>query len=250
MATRQWRPLALVSVVTITLAGAVVLRAVFSGSGNETLAALPTDEPGLTPTTESTAPTQTPSTTAIAGTTAEPAFVGTLNGIAIDPDARGRSAIEVCPPSGMTSPDPGTFASVASAPGPLQIDPTRFPAGLAPQAIPEVFLCDGEPAQVLWIASIAAGTENVNPGGGSVAVYRITRIEPVRRTAPLANWQPVEIDGAPGVLLTFPGRVNPAFPGCELTFHQPDTGVTTSVHASTANPAFCPDVAKALFSPS
>jgi hypothetical protein len=194
--------------------------------------------------------TPTPRPSATPTPTPEPAFVGTLNGIPIDPDAPVRSALEVCPPNGLTLPEPGTFKEVARAPGPLQVDMDRLPAGVfvrPENSIPDVWLCKGKVWQVSWSFGVEAGTANVNPGGGSGVVSRTRGLEPVKQSAARSRWSEVTIAGSPGVILASPNPVDPATPGCSLTFYDAASDVTTEVAAFTGNNDFCMLVARALF---
>jgi hypothetical protein len=186
-------------------------------------------------------PTHTPTPTP------EPSFVGEINGISIDPGWPGRSALEACPPDGMTLPDAGTFEEVVTASGPLQVDPGRLPLGLATSIELNVFLCKGSPGQVAWLFSIPPNTRNVNPGGGSFFIHRFIGKEPVQQAGPRTRWSEVTIAGHPGVVLSLPNPVGRDTPGCHLTFYDAGTDAMSQVMATTANNDFCIEIARALF---
>jgi hypothetical protein len=129
----------------------------------------------------------------------KPIFEGSLNGYDIDPDWKGRSAIEVCPPDGLRSPAPGTELETVSAEGPLQILPTDF--GFTAEALepPYAFLCGEDLTVVYWAFRVPAGTPDVNPGGSDLLITRSRGIEPLNRAAPEDRWHIITIDGHPAV---------------------------------------------------
>ena len=203
-------------------------------------------EPTATP-TEALAPPVILTPTPLPSPTPEPIFVGEINGVRIDPNDPGLTAFDVCPGTGMSSPPPATFEQVATAPGPLQIDPNRLPPGITSLAPPDVFLCKGAPAQIAWIFTIAAGTPNVNPGGGSLTISRIAAKSRVASSGPASNWQPVSIGQAHGAVLRGSNPASPRFPSCVLALYNPQDNVTTEVFAPTGNSDFCTEIARKLF---
>ena len=188
-----------------------------------------------------------PTPTPIPAVTPQPVFVGEINGVRVDPNDPGLTAFDVCPGTGMSLPPPGTFEQFATAPGPLQVDPSRLPPGITSLEIPAVFLCQGAPAQIAWIFTIAAGTPNVDPGGGSLTISRLAAKSRVASSGPAANWQPISFGQVNGALLRGSNPASPQFPGCLLALYNAQTNVTTEVLAPTGNTDFCMETARSLF---
>ncbi|MGE3075195.1 MAG: hypothetical protein AB7N24_15680 [Dehalococcoidia bacterium] len=177
----------------------------------------------------------------------KPSFVGLLNGIRVDPSSPGRTALEVCPEEGMKPPPPRTELEVAMAPGPLRINVTSLPRGVAPTALPDVFLCKGTLGQIGWSFNVAAGTDDVNRGGSALYIHRIRGLGTVTYAAPEDRWSETAIHGVPGIIaspIVVAGEEQ--FGGCFLAVYDNDSQVLTTVSGLSANAEFCVRVAEAL----
>jgi hypothetical protein len=178
----------------------------------------------------------------------KPRFVGELNGLQIDPASKGRSALEICPPTGLDLPPPGTTVEVATQLGPLQLDPARMPAGVKPVGLPGVFVCGPDVAQVYWNFEYPAGTPGVNPGGGAINVSRMRGQEPVIHAAPQDRWLATRVAGMPAVASPPIITVNNKSVGtCFVAVYDPETDVLTTVLAGESL-EFCLAVAKEVVS--
>lgn len=175
-------------------------------------------------------------------------FVGTLNGTAIDPGWRGPPPFEVCPEVGLEPVSPvellqGTVAGQDR----LRVDPALMPEGVAQAEAPGGFACRGNLVEVAWAFSVAPGTADANPGGGTVFVRRVVGNEPLQHGAPAERWSAATIGRQPAVVLRAvveeEGR---QFGECLAAFYDAETDVLTTVVAVAANGAFCVRVAESV----
>ena len=209
-----------------------VLATACSGGGSNP-SATATEMPAATGTTTVALPTAT--------STSVPPFVGTLNGLAIDPSWRGRTPLELCPSGTIAPAPPGTAETVTRAVGPVRIDPSRLPAGTVSVVTPDAFLCDGALVQVSW--ALRVPTPQGTPGA-PVFISRIRGLEPIQQAAPIGAWQAITIKGHAGV--GFAGTDSPAG-HCWVGLYDDSSDVFTTVSAErggTLTP--CIDIASAL----
>lgn len=188
-----------------------------------------------------TAPASAPAVLTVAIPTSVPPFVGTLNGLSIDPSWRGRTPLELCP-SGTMAPAPlGTAETVTRAVGPLRIDPARLPAGTVSVVMPDAFLCDGALARVSWALRVPTPQ---GPPGAPVFISKIRGLEPIQQTAPTGAWQAIAIKGHAGV--GFAGMDSPAG-HCWVGLYDDSSDVFTTVSAERGGTlTTCIDIASAL----
>lgn len=174
-------------------------------------------------------------------------YAGQLAGLTIDPASPGRSAFEVCPPNGLTTPHPGENLLLATAPGPLGLDPKSLGSGVSTNVVPDVFLCKGEIATVAWTLSVAAGTPNVNPGGSSLYVYRAIGKVIVNHSAPRDRWVETTV-GSHEVALAGPIIVvgEKEFGDCFVGAYDQNTNVSTMITATAAMSEFCVGIAQEI----
>lgn len=173
-------------------------------------------------------------------------FSGRLNGLTVDPTWTGRSAFDVCPGVGLTSPKAAELLKTVTSPGPLQIDPQALPEGITPTSSPDAFLCRGLLAQVAWRFLVAPGGPSVNPGGSDLSITRTRGLEPVVHSAPAERWKSITIAGSQAILAS-PIVVadDKQYGSCFLAVYQTGTDVLTTFLADAANDAFCVAVAEA-----
>lgn len=216
----------------------VVLVALLAACGDD---ASPSGSQDVTPTAPASAPAVLTVPPPTATSTSVPPFVGTLNGLAIDPSWRGRTPLELCPSGTMAQVPPGRAETVTRAVGPLRIDPSRLPAGTVSVVTPDAFLCDGALAQVSW--ALRVPTPQATPSA-PVFISRIRGLEPIQQAAPKSAWQAIAIKGHAGV--GFAGTDSPAG-HCWVGLYDDSSDVFTTVSAErggTLTP--CIDIASAL----
>lgn len=174
-------------------------------------------------------------------------FTGELNGYDIDPLRKThaeRTAFDLCPGTGLTTPGPTDLRSLVTSAGPLQVNPDVLPTTATSTHL-EGWVCGEKLAQVVWLFSLAAGTPNVNPGGGSLFVHRIRGREAVIHAAPRERWSAATIGGLE-VVLAAPASEELPTDGCYGAAYDPRTDVSTTVVGVAANSAFCREVLNAL----
>lgn len=180
---------------------------------------------------------------------AKPPFVGTLNGIPIDPDHQGRTPYEVCGGSGMDLVDPDVLMETVTRAGPLAVNPARFPASVRSLDGPWAWTCPDGLAQVSWIFHVAAGTAHVNPGGSDLTVDRIRGLDPVMHSAPADRWFAAEVAGRPAVAqrpVVVAG--DKQFGSCFVAVWDVRSNILTTVSAGAANAEFCLLIAEEVVS--
>ena len=181
-----------------------------------------------------------------------PPFRGVLNGFEIVPGGEGqaeRTALEVCPETGLASPDPRELVPIVAAPGPLQVDPEAIGLDISAEELPTAFLCKGELAIVIWPLFAAPGTADVNPGGSPVIVKRIHGRDTVIHSAPKHRWLETTVNGLPALVsgpIVSTGETQ--FGSCFATVYSDETGTMTSVSAPAADSDFCLAVIERLVS--
>ncbi len=229
MDPRTLRAAAAVAIVT----AAIVVGCVFGGEDQEAQAPTPTATPSALP--GGTPELVTP-------------FRGTVNGYEIVPGGQGvveRSPYDLCPGVGLSG-APGEEVATITAPGPLRIDPSVLPAGVEPLGLPDVFLCRGELAIVMWIFQIEAGTPDVNPGGGALSVHRVRGRDPIIHSAPRDRWAEVTIGGLDALVARPPVSGDRPVGDCFAALYDPATDVYTTVSGHGANAEFCIAVMEAV----
>jgi hypothetical protein len=227
-----------VVVAALAVAAAVVWALAWVGGSDSTPAdGGETPGPGASATVAGS-PTVTPSAT----------FVGTLNGIAIDPGWRGRTPFEVCPEVGIEPVSPvellqGTVAGQDR----LRVDPALMPGGVAQAEAPEAFACRSHLVDLTLKFTVEPGTADANPGGGTVFVRRALGKEPLQHGAPAERWSATTIGRHPAVVLrAVVEQEGRQFGECLAAFYDAETDVLTTVVAVAANGAFCVRVAESV----
>lgn len=225
----------------IALALAATLLAAACGGGGAKSTPAPVSPTSATAATSPVLPTVAPIPTPAAP---PPPFIGTLNGIAIDPTKDTGNGFDACPGTGLTTPSSvPEIESLVFGTGPLRIDPARLPAGATRINAPDVFLCKGEVFSAAAYFILAPGTANVNPGGGGLDITRLSRFDYVRFSAPASSWSATTIGGQPAVtaLVTLPtGAIS-----CFTAVVDHSTGHATFVFAhAAANKSVCESVAE------
>lgn len=177
-----------------------------------------------------------------------PSFTGILNGLAVDPDWPGRSALEFCPgDGGLRRAEPDVYLSIAVESPDTGVNPTDLPDGVMPLSSPDVFLCGDNIAQLSWVFSVAEGTPHVNEGGSNLYIGRTKGKDPIIHAAPSSRWQPVNIEGLAAVLA---GPIVKSgikqYGSCFVAMYDPTTDIMTSVLATAANEEFCVAVAESV----
>ena len=233
----ELRTLRAAAAVAIAMA-ALAVGCVFNGEDQEAPASTPTAG------TPSATATSTP------GSTLEPStpFRGTLNGYEIVPGGQGvveRSPYDLCPGVGLSG-APGEELATVIAPGQLRIDPAVLPAGVQPLGLPEVFLCRDDLVIVMWVFHIEAGARDVNPGGGSLVVFRVRGRDPIIHSAPRDHWAEVTIGGVAALVARPPVSGERPVGNCFAALYDPATGTYTTVSADGANAEFCVAVMEAV----
>lgn len=179
----------------------------------------------------------------------KPKFKGTLNGIDIDADWPGRTALDVCPAVGLNPVDPSVLLATVVAPGPLRIDPRLLPKGVTTSDPPDAFACRGALADVVWKFHAEPGIPGVNPGGSPVLVRRIMGKEPLQHSAPRDRWATATVRGVDAVVLRpIIEADGKEFGECVVALYNAKTDAFTTVIAAAANAQFCLDVAEAVTS--
>lgn len=174
-------------------------------------------------------------------------FRGELNGLEIDPYWQGRTGFELCPGTGLEPAPPRAEISVATAPGPLRVDPESMPPGVVPSNVPDVFLCGEELFEIAWTFAVSPGTPDVNEGGSGLLVHRIRGREPITYGSPRERWSESTVNDVP-VVVSRPivSLGSKQFGGCFLAGYNPETDVLTTISGLAANEGFCLQVAAAV----
>lgn len=179
----------------------------------------------------------------------KPHFAGTLNGIAVDPEYRDRrTALDICPPDGLSHPAPDRYLATATEPGPMSIDPGRLPTGITADDVPWVWMCKDRLTSVSWEFSVKAGTPGANPGGGVLNIRRAADEPVVTYGSPAERWEAVTVAGRAGVLSLPIIEVEGAVLGnCFVAVFDEKSGVTTTVLGRALGRELCMTVAEVIF---
>lgn len=166
-------------------------------------------------------------------------FSGELNGFIIDPSATPVPALEVCA-TGLDQLPNAEAATAATSDGPLQVDPTRLPAGVTAGEAPMVWLCGQDIYQVAWSMGAAAGTDEVNTNGSPLFIHRVKGKVALSGGAPEDAWEIFQVGGQPAVGHDSIVSVGDAqFGSCRAAVYDAETDVMTVVTADAANLPFC-----------
>lgn len=201
------------------------------------------DPPPAAPTEGRVTPTPVPPTPT---PTPEPPFAGTLAGIEVMAQTDDISPFEICPEVGLTALTVAEARALVAGDGPFAIDAAALPPGVEPHdtLAPDVFVCRGAPAQVSIPFRLEPGTPDVNPGGGSVNVYRSPGPPQVASIRPRSAWSELSVGSGAGIVLAPPVR----FPaeGCTAAYWDEAAGVFTVVQAFTGQAPFCERMLRAI----